>query len=318
MNEQRKGVTRREALALLGGGAALLMAGTAGRPAPVYGQPAYGQPGQLIRNIPATGEGLPAVGLGTAVTFDVGNDPAKRAPLPEVVRQFVAAGGRLIDTAPSYGASEEIIGEIVRSQGLRGKVFLSTKVGASNMAEGLEQLNTSVRLLGEGIDLIEVHNLKDWKNQLARLREWKAAGRIRYLGVTHYTERSLDAMIRVVGQEQLDFIQINYSVREREADAKLLPLCRERGVAVLVNRPFARAGLFRAVRAKPLPAWAAEFDCASWAQFFLKFIVSNPAVTCALPATSNPKHVLDNMGAGLGRQPDAAQRKRMAEYFDAI
>jgi aryl-alcohol dehydrogenase-like predicted oxidoreductase len=302
-------LTRREALALLGSGAALLMSNPS-RAAETAG-------GQLIRKIPATGEGLPALGLGTAVTFDVGNDTAKRAPLPEVVRRFVAAGGRLIDTAPSYGASEEIVGEIVRAQKLRDKVFLSTKVGASSMAEGQEQLDTSVRLLGEGIDLIEVHNLRDWKSQLARLRDWKAAGRIRYLGVTHYNERSLDAMIRLVLQEKLDFIQINYSVGEREADAKLLPLCQERGVAVLVNRPFARAGLFRTVRDKPLPGWAAEFDCASWAQFFLKFIVSNPAVTCVLPATSNPNHVLDNMGAGLGRQPDAAQRKRMADYFAA-
>ncbi len=310
MNEHRNGLTRREALALIGGGAALLMAG------PALG--AASAQGQLLRKIPSTGEALPALGLGSAVTFDVGNDPAKRAPLPEVVRQFVAAGGRLIDTAPSYGASEEIIGEIVRSQGLRDQVFLSTKVGASSMAEGQEQLDHSVRLLGEGIDLIEVHNLLDWKNELARLREWKAAGRIRYLGVTHYNERSLDALIRIVLQEKLDFIQINYSVGEREADARLLPLCQERGGAVLVNRPFARAGLFRAARDKPLPVWAAEFDCQSWAQFFLKFIVSHPAVTCALPATANPSHVVDNMGAGLGRQPDATQRRRMAETFDAL
>lgn len=307
MDKRPHPFNRREALALLGGAAVLLAAGS--------GRGASSQ-SQLIRTIPATGEALPAMGLGTAVTFDQGADPAARAALTEVVRRFAASGGRLIDTAPSYGEAEPAVGEIVKFLGLRDRLFLATKVYAATHRDGLEQLNTSVQRLGGPIDLVQVHNLSDWRNQLALLREWKAAGRIRYVGVTHYTARSLEEMSAIVAAVPLDFVQINYSLGEREAEARLLPLAAEKGVAVLVNRPFARADLFRSLRGKPLPPWASDFDCSSWAQFLLKFVLSHPAVTCALPATANPEHLSDNMRAGLGRLPDATQRRRMAAFFD--
>ena len=307
MDNRLRPLRRREALALLGGAAVLCFAGSGRGAAPQ---------GQLTRTIPATGEALPAVGLGTAVAFDQGADPSARAPLMEVVRRFVASGGRLIDTAPSYGEAEQAVGEIVRSLGVRDRLFLATKVYAATRPEGLEQLNASVQRLGAPIDLVQVHNLMDWRNQLALLREWKAAGRIRYVGVTHYRSQALDEMSAIVASVPLDFVQINYSLGEREAEARLLPLAKQKGVAVLVNRPFARAELFRSLRGKPLPAWASDFDCTSWAQFLLKFVLSHPAVTCALPATANPEHLTDNMRAGLGRLPDAAQRRRMAAFFD--
>ncbi|MFI5401075.1 MAG: aldo/keto reductase [SAR324 cluster bacterium] len=305
MDSQPHPFNRRQALALLGGAALALAAGS-GRGASA--------PGQLMRTIPATGEALPAVGLGTSVTFD--REPSARAPLREVVRRFVASGGRLIDTAPSYGEAEPAVGEIVTSLGLRDRLFLATKVLAATRRDGLEQLNTSVQRLGGPIDLIQVHNMRDWRNQLALLREWKAAGRVRYVGVTASWEEALDEMAGIVAAAPLDFVQINYSLGERKAEARLLPLAAEKRVAVLVNRPFMRTELFRALRGKPLPPWASDFDCASWAQFLLKFVLSHPAVTCALPATANPEHLSDNMRAGLGRLPDAAQRRRMAAFFD--
>jgi len=267
----------------------------------------------LARPIPASGETIPAVGLGTWRTFDVGTGSAARAPLREVLQQFVALGGRVIDSSPMYGAAEGVVGDLATDLGVADALFLATKVWTSGRDAGIVQMDRSMKLMrAKRLDLMQIHNLLDWRTHLRTLREWKQAGQIRYLGVTHYTSSSYDELERVLAAERLDFLQINYSLGEREAERRILPLAKDRGVAVLVNRPFSEGNLFSRVRGEALPAWAAEVDCESWAQVFLKWILAHPAVTCVIPATSKAQHLVDNMKAGTGALPDQAMRDRIA------
>jgi len=268
----------------------------------------------LQRAIPSSGEKLPVIGLGTSRVFDAGASAAEREPLEDVLRSFVKLGGKLVDSSPMYGRAESVVGEIATKLKLRDALFLATKVWTTGREAGIQSMERSLELLGtKKLDLIQVHNLIDTKTHLATLRAWKKEGRVRYLGITHYTEGSQAEVARVLEEESLDFVQINYSLMEREAENRVFPVAKDRGVAVIVNRPFGAGGLFRRVRGKPLPDWAADFDCKSWAQFFLKWIVSNPAVTCAIPATSKPGHLTDNMQGGVGRLPDQKTRQRMVE-----
>ena len=268
--------------------------------------------------IPSSGERIPAVGVGTWRTFDVGASAAERAPLKEVLRQFVGLGGRVVDSSPMYGAAESVVGDLATDLAITDKLFLATKVWTRGRDAGVSQMEQSLRRLRtRRIDLMQIHNLLDWRTHLRTLRDWKQAGRIRYLGVTHYTSSAYDELEEVLRGEALDFVQVNYSLGEREAERRILPLARDRQVAVLVNRPFSEGGLFQRVRGQTLPTWAAEFDCESWAQFFLKWILAHPAVTCVIPGTSRPQHLVDNMNAGLGKLPDAATRERMTALVTA-
>jgi diketogulonate reductase-like aldo/keto reductase len=266
----------------------------------------------MQRPIPSSGERIPVIGLGTWRTFDVADGGADGKALAEVLRQFVAQGGRVVDSSPMYGAAESVVGELASRLGLADRLFLATKVWTSGREAGVVQMRRSAaRLRTRRIDLMQIHNLLDWRTHLATLRAGKREGRIRYIGVTHYTASAYDDLEHVLATETLDFVQVNYSPGERDAERRILPLARDRGVAVLVNRPFAEGGLFGRVRGKALPAWAAEIDCASWAQLFLKWILGHPSVTCVIPATSRPQHLADNMQAGAGRLPDAALRERL-------
>ena len=270
-------------------------------------------PAPLERPIPSSGETIPAVGLGTWRTFDVGASATERAPLKDVLQRFAELGGRVVDSSPMYGAAESVVGDLATDLAITDKLFLATKVWTSGRDTGVAQMEQSLRRLRrQRLDLMQIHNLLDWRTHLRTLREWKAAGRVRYVGVTHYTSSAYDELERVLRGEPLDFVQVNYSLGEREAERRILPLARDRGIAVLVNRPFSEGGLFQRVRGQALPGWAAELDCESWAQFFLKWILAHSAVTCVTPATSRPQHLVDNMKAGTGNLPDAATRERMA------
>jgi diketogulonate reductase-like aldo/keto reductase len=271
----------------------------------------------IRRPIPRTGEFLPVIGLGTWQTFDVAE--SERALLGRVLSEFVRLGGKVVDSSPMYGRSESVVGDLAAKLGLHKQLFLATKVWTSGRDDGIHQMEESYqRLRTERMDLMQIHNLVDWRTHLVTLRRWKERGKTRYLGVTHYTESAYDELARVLEAEELDFVQLNYSIAERTAERRLLPLAAKRRVAVLINRPFAEGALFRKVRGKPLPPWAAEIGSASWAQFFLKFVVSHPAVTCAIPATSKVEHLVDNMQAGVGTFPDAATRERMVRYLDEL
>jgi len=271
------------------------------------------------RAIPASGEQIPVIGLGTYQAFDVGTSASDRAPLKEVLQALVNNGGSVVDSSPMYGRAEEVVGDLTAELGLRPSLFLATKVWTSGRDAGVRQMEESFRLLKtQTIDLMQIHNLADWKTHTATLKQWKQQGRVRYIGITHYHEGAYDDLERLIKTRQYDFVQLNYSIAEREAENSVLPLAQEMGVAVIANRPFAKASLFSRVRGKQLPEWARDFDCSSWAQFFLKYIVSHPALTCAIPATSNPKHMQDNMMAGVGRLPDANTRRRMAQYADEL
>ena len=270
-------------------------------------------PAPLARPVPSSGEKIPAVGLGTWRTFDVGASATERAPLTDVLRRFAELGARVVDSSPMYGAAESVVGDLATDLAITDTLFLATKVWTSGRDTGVAQMEQSLRRLRrQRLDLMQIHNLLDWRTHLRTLREWKAAGRARYVGVTHYTSSAYDELERVLRGEPLDFVQVNYSLGEREAERRILPLARDRGVAVLANRPFSEGGLFQRVRGRPVPGWAAEFDCESWAQFFLKWILAHSAVTCVIPATSRPEHLVDNMKAGTGNLPDAATRERMA------
>ena len=269
----------------------------------------------IQRPIPRSGEPLPVIGLGTWQTFDVGNDARARASLKQVLSEFARLGGQVIDSSPMYGSSESVTGDLAADLQLHKQLFFATKVWTRGREAGIRQMEESFRRLRtERIDLMQVHNLVDWRTHLATLREWKEQGRVRYIGVTHYTASAYAELAQVLASEELDFVQVNYSVAEREAERRLLPLAAERRVAVLINRPFAAAALFKRVRGKSLPLWAKEIGCATWAQFFLKFIVAHPAITCAIPATSRVEHLKDNMQAGMEPLPDATMRERMAKH----
>jgi aryl-alcohol dehydrogenase-like predicted oxidoreductase len=272
----------------------------------------------LMRVIPSTGEKIPIVGLGTWQVFDVGESPNDRAPLKEVVARFAQLGGKVIDSSPMYGRAEQVIGDLTSEMHLRDSFFLATKVWTTGKQAGIDSMERSLaRLQTKRIDLMQVHNLVDVETQLATVRDWKEKGRIRYLGITHYNSSAYAEVEKILRREKLDFLQINYSILEREAEERILPLAQERGVAVIINRPFGGGDLFSRVRSKPLPDWAAEFDCKSWAQFLLKWILAHPAVTCAIPATGNARHLEDDMQAGIGRLPDEKLRRRMTEVVSA-
>ncbi len=303
-------MTRREATRLIGGA-------TAGCFLPPYAAQAQGpseSPMMLTRPIPSSAEKLPVIGLGTWQTFDV--RPSELASLAPVLDRFAKLGGRVVDSSPMYGRAEQVVGDLVTRLKLRDSIFLATKVWTRGKQAGIESMERSVtRLQTKTIDLMQVHNIVDVENQLATMREWKAEGRFRYLGITHYNASAFAEVAKILAREKLDFLQINYSIMEREAEEKILPLAQERGVAVIVNRPFGGGDLFGRARGKSLPDFASEFDCNSWAQFFLKWIVTHPAVTCAIPATNNVQHLEDNMRAGSGKLPDADMRRRM---FDVV
>jgi len=273
----------------------------------------------LTRPIPATGEAMPALGIGTWQSFDVGHDPAERGACAEVLRRLFREGGRLIDTSPMYGRAESVIGDLLTAMRSRERAFIATKVWTKGREDGIEQIRRSAALLRtETIDLVQVHNLLDWRSHLPTLRRMKEDGRIRYIGVTHYTTAALGELAEIVARETIDFVQCAYSIATRAAEHDLFPIAADRGVAVIVNRPVENGGLFEKVRGRALPDWAAEIGVTSWSQFFLRFILSHPAVTCVIPATRDPQHMSDNLSAAKGRLPDARQRAEMARYWDAL
>jgi diketogulonate reductase-like aldo/keto reductase len=299
-------IDRRNALKGLAAlaGAALLPAAAA--PAPAHERP-----------IPATGERIPAIGMGTWLTFDVAPGTDRDARLA-VLSEFFAGGGALLDSSPMYGYAEAALGELV-PKARPARVFNATKVWTPTRFLGVKQMEESFVHWGvRHFDLMQVHNMLDWETHLATLKEWKAAGRIRYLGITTSHGRRHDALEAAMRRERFDFVQLSYSFADRDAEKRLLPLAQERGAAVIVNRPFDGGDLFGAVKGKPLPGWAREIDCANWAQVFLKFVISHPAVTCAIPATTSPAHMREDIGALAGRLPDAALRRRMAADFDRL
>jgi diketogulonate reductase-like aldo/keto reductase len=308
-------ITRREAAKLIGATAAGLLLPVRPLRAQTKGESLE----MLTRAIPATGEKLPVIGLGTARVFDVDLRPEIEEQLGDVLSRLVKMGARVVDSSPMYGRSEEVIGLLATKLGLGEKLFLATKVWTRGKQAGIDSMERSfARLQTKRINLMQVHNLVDAATQIATMRDWKAQGRFRYIGVTHYESGAFPEVEKVLRSEKLDFLQINYSIMERDAEQRILPLAQERGVAVLVNRPFGGGDLFSRVRAKALPDWVAEFDCRSWAQFFLKWIVACPAVTCTIPATDNAQHLKDNMEAGRGRLPTAKQRQQMLELVSAL
>ena len=271
----------------------------------------------MKRTIPGTSESLPVVGVGTWQTFDVA--PEGYPPLREVLTALIGQGGSVIDSSPMYGKSEEVVGQLSEELALNKKLFIATKVWITGHREGINQMSASMaKLRRNQIDLIQIHNLVDWQNHMRTLTKWKAEGRVRYIGLTHYTDSAHDALATVMKSNRVDFIQVNYNLADRHAEERLLPLAKDLNVGVLINRPFEQGALFNQVNGKKLPAWASEFDCTSWSQFFLKFILSHPAVTCVIPGTSNVRHLVDNLGAGVGRLPDPAQRKKMIEWISNL
>jgi diketogulonate reductase-like aldo/keto reductase len=272
----------------------------------------------ITRKIPSSGEALPVIGLGTSGPFEVGDSDQERAPLKEVLNAFFAGGARVLDTSPMYSTAEVVLGDLL-TPAQHQQVFLATKVWTQGQKAGIEQMERSLNFLKQDkLDLIQVHNLLDLPTQLATLRKWKEAGRVRYIGVTHFTVASHSELEKVISKEKIDFVQLNYSAFTRNAEKKLLPLARDKGVAVLVNRPYEDGEVFRKIREKPLPKWAAELGCRTWAQVFLKYIIANPAVTVVIPATGKLQHVQDNIEAGCGHLPDEKQRARIVKAIAAV
>lgn len=270
----------------------------------------------MKRKIYKGNEEISCVGLGTWQTFDVGSSESERAPLREVLQTLVSNGASVVDSSPMYGESEEVVGDLSTEEKLNDKLFMATKVWTTGKEEGIRQMENSFRLLKrKQMDLMQIHNLVDYKTHLKTLRDWKEAGKIKYIGLTHYTESAHATLESIIKTEPVDFIQINYSLRSRNAEKSLLPTAHDRQVAVLINRPFEEGALFSLVKGKELPAWAADFDCKTWGQFFLKFILANQAVTCVIPGTSKAKHLLDNLAAGSGKLPDEKQLKQMIGLF---
>lgn len=304
MDEARRGLLR-----LLGGFGAAFALGCA------CGQ----SPRIMTRKIPSTGEDIPAVGLGTWQVFDAGNDAAARAPLREVLSEFARAGGKMIDSSPMYGSAESVAGDLVAELGLRDRLFIATKVWTRGREDGIREMERSFqRLKVKQMDLMQIHNLLDVDVHTKTLLDWKSKNKIRYLGITHYTASAHAEVERQLKKEKYDFLQINYSLAERDSEKRLLPYCSQNKIAVIANRPFAEGAMFQRVRGKPLPPWAAEAGVASWAQYFLKWIVGHPAVTCVIPGTGKPEHIADNVAAGFGALPDENMRRKMADYFDSL
>ncbi len=305
-------ISRREMLKISAGtGAALLL-----NELPAFAQ----QQPLLMRSIPSSGEMIPVVGLGSARTFSVGPPTLEWVRLSDVLENFYEMGGRFFDTAPSYGTSEKVAGQLVQELEIQNDLFFATKISTGGGRQaGLDQEEGSHQTWGrDTIDLNQVHNLRDVDVHLRTIRQAKEEGRTRYVGVTTSFPRQYEQMEQVLRAEELDFVQVNYSLGEREAAERLIPLAQDRGIAVIVNEPFNVGRLFGAASGRQLPDWAAEFDCRSWAQFFLKYILAHPAVTVVIPATSDPDHLVDNMGAGVGRLPDEPTRRRMEELFDDL
>jgi aryl-alcohol dehydrogenase-like predicted oxidoreductase len=300
--------TRRELIATAIAAASIL-------PRPVSAQ----IPALLHKLIPSSGQTLPAIGLGTARRWEEVRTDAELVPLRETLRAFNEAGGTVIDTSPTYGTAEAVVGRLVAELGVRDKLFLATKVSITGREAGERQIAQSFATLRtDRIDLVAVHNLRDTETHLRTLRDLQQAGRMRYVGVTTSFENQHEALADLIGRERLDFLQVDYALDNRGADRRILPLAQERGIAVMLNLPFGRGRLFRAVQDKPLPPWAAEFECGSWAQFFLKYLVSHPAVTCAAPGMAKPEYVRDNLQAAQGRMPDQATRRKMEAFIDEL
>ena len=309
MNQDKAESSRRRFLHWLAGLGATVTLGTGtGSAAPAVAD--------IRKAIPASGEKIPVIGMGSWLTFDVGANEAARAIRVQVLQAFFDRGGALIDSSPMYGSSQEVIGHGLRQIRNKSALFAATKVWIYGQWLGIKQMQAARELWGvPRFDLMQIHNMLDWQSHLETLKAWKAEGRIRYIGITTSHGRRHQDLERALTKEAFDFVQFTYSLVDRDVEQRLLPLAVERGIAVIINRPFDGGALFGPVRAKPLPAWAAEFDCTNWAQFFLKYIVSHPAVTCAIPATSQVAHMHENMGAGFGRLPDAATRQRMAAHY---
>ena len=273
----------------------------------------------IKRPIPSSGEMLPVMGMGTSRTFDTDDDPMSLAKLGAVMQAFFESGGTIVDSSPMYGNAESRVGDVLRAMDQRPKVFAATKVWTTGREKGIEQMEESARRMDvQTFDLIAVHNLKDWKTHLATLKAWKKEGRVRYIGITTSHGRDHDRFIDVMRNESLDFVQFSYNIEDRAAEETLLPLAQSRGIATMINRPYQRGALFKKSRGSALPALAAELDCTSWGQFYLKFILGHPAVTCIIPATSKIHHMQDNMQANFGRVPDAAQREEMLRIFESL
>lgn len=303
-------IDRRHALLLTG---AALVSGSAAWAAPVDSKQRL-----LARKIPSSGESVPVIGLGTAGAFDVGDTASERAAVEEVLKRFFAAGATLIDTAPSYGRAEGVVGDLVAKLKPARK-FLATKVSASGKKAGLEQMQKSFKVLhASAIDLMQIHSLSNWQTHSATLRDMKAQKKFRYIGITHSRTSAHQELESVMRQEKWDWVQLNYSIQTRDAEERLLPLAQELGMAVMVNRAFEDGAIFRRVANKPLPAWAEDIGCASWAQFFLKYVLSHPAVTCVIPATANAAHLADNLRAGRGVMPEQNWRAEMVRYFESL
>jgi len=311
MKRNTGSITRRKFLQSTG--AASLLYGLA--PAGVVAM----EPGVIKKTIPSSGEQLSVIGLGTSRTFEVDSSNAAQSPLVSVMQAFFDKGGQLIDSSPMYGSAEAVTGSLLKTVTNKSGLFTATKVWTNGKNEGISQMQQSMQRLGvDQIDLMQIHNLRDWRTHIDTLQDWKAQGKIRYLGITTSHGRYHGELETILQQQPLDFVQLSYNIEDRSVEQRLLPLARERGIATLINRPYQRGSLFRQVKGKPLPDWAADIDCASWGQFFLKFIASHPAVTCIIPATSKLKHMVDNMAAGYGRLPDEPMRQRMIKYLESI
>jgi aryl-alcohol dehydrogenase-like predicted oxidoreductase len=295
--------------------AGMLSAGIALMPKVLLGE----NPEAITRAIPSSGEQIPVIGMGTSRTFDVGDDPAAREQLGQVLQTFFDDGGAVIDSSPMYGSAETVVGDLLKRVTNKEALFAATKVWTYGRQNGIEQMQDSLRRMGVDVmDLMQIHNLRDWKIHLPTLRQWKEEGKIRYIGITTSHGRSHAELEQIMRTEALDFVQFSYSIGDRTAEARLLPLAADRRVATLINRPFQRGELFQRVKGKTLPDWSTEFDCRSWGQFFLKFIVSHPAVTCVIPATSKVHHMQDNMSAGCGRLPTETMRQRMLDAIESL
>jgi aryl-alcohol dehydrogenase-like predicted oxidoreductase len=307
ISEARDGLSRRAFLRAAAGAALFATNANSANARPHSLAPIHKRP------IPSSGEALPVIGCGTWRTFDVGDDVARRRELTEVLRVLFAAGGSVIDSSPMYGTSEAVAGALLADMHARDQAFIATKVWTDGREAGIAQMEASMRFFRTPrIDLMQIHNLLDWRTQLATLREWKAAGRVRYIGITHYTSSAFAQVQDVLRTEKLDFVQINYAANDRDAEAQLLPLAKERGVAVIVNQPFGGGALLASLKGRALPGFAQEIGCTSWAQLLLKFVLSNPAVTCAIPGTGRREYMIDNVHAGIGEYPDKPMRERIA------
>jgi aryl-alcohol dehydrogenase-like predicted oxidoreductase len=307
MTKLRYRISRREVIA---GAGALAMSSSL---------PSFAQDAMRTKPIPHSGEQLPVVGLGTSIVFQIGKDPNDRAERRDVLRALVQGGGTLIDTASTYGSAETVVGDLVTEEKRHDKVFIATKGEVRSRAGMIAEFQESLRRLKTPkVKLMQLHNVSDPKQSLALYREWKDAGLTRYIGITTSFNGDHDAVAACTAREKPDFVQVNYSITDRTAEKRELPAAKDVGAAVLCNLPFGRGGLFRLVRGKPLPDWAAEFDAKTWAEFFLKFMISHEAVNAVIPGTSDAKHMQDNLGAGRGRLPDTAMRKRMTEYVGKL